>query len=175
MIVDAPPALDYSDAEAIGPLVDAVIVVASAETTSRREVAEIRSRLDLVLAPVRGAVLVHRPTLRHHLAVRLRERAEDRRAMAAAAAAAMPEEGGRSPSGWADDLVAVSNRSAEDLAEDAAALKARIEALLRRHTPTGISTRLPRQRPRHVTPASASSPSCASGRPPTIPPIGNTT
>jgi Mrp family chromosome partitioning ATPase len=147
VLVDAPPALDYSDAEAIAPLVDAVIVVASAETTTRREIAELRSRLDLVLAPVRGAVLVHKPNFRHHLSVRLQERAEDRRAMAAAAAAARPEDRVRVPSGWADDLASVgSTRSSEDLAEDAAALKARIEALLKRHTPTGLTPRLPGSR-----------------------------
>lgn len=143
VLVDAPPALDYPDAEAIGPLVDAVIVVASAERTSRRQVSELRARLDLVMAPVRGAVLVHRPSLRHHLAVMLRERAEERRG---AATSVVPAETfGLSPldRGWSDDSPAGATlRSSEDRAQDAAALRARIESLLRRHTPTGLSPRL---------------------------------
>jgi Mrp family chromosome partitioning ATPase len=140
VLVDAPPALDYSDAEAIGPLVDAVILVASAEQTSRREVADVRTRLDLVQAPVRGSVLVHRPSVRQRLSLLLRERAADRRAVATAAAA---RPSGERATGWDDEKAATSNRSSEDLATDAAALKARIEALLKRHTPTGLTPRLP--------------------------------
>jgi Mrp family chromosome partitioning ATPase len=140
VLVDAPPALDYSDAEAIGPLVDAVIVVASAEQTSRREIAEVRTRMDLVQAPVRGAVLVHRPSLRQRLSVLLRERTPDRRAVAGVGQ--QRPAGGRATSGWGDERAA-STRSSEDLATDAAALKARIESLLKRHTPTGLTPRLP--------------------------------
>ena len=143
VLVDAPPALDYPDAEAIGPLVDAVIVVASAEKTSRRQVSELRARLDLVMAPVRGAVLVHRPSLRHHLAVMLRERAEGRRGAAAGVVPAETTTVTPLDRGWADDSPAsAALRSSEDRAQDAAALRARIESLLRRHTPTGLSPRL---------------------------------
>src|SRR5205085_186857 len=75
VIVDAPPALDYPDAEAIGPLVDAVIVVATAEHTSRVHIAQLRARLELVFAPVRGAVLVTRRSWRQMLQTSLPERA----------------------------------------------------------------------------------------------------
>jgi Mrp family chromosome partitioning ATPase len=75
VLIDAPPALDYPDAEVMGPLVDAVITVAAAERTTRRSAADLRSRLGLVSAPLRGAVLVRRPTLRDRIEVLVRDRA----------------------------------------------------------------------------------------------------
>lgn len=119
VLVEAPPALDYSDAEAIAPLVDAVLVVAAAERTPRRVLAELRARLDLVQAPVRGAVLVQEPRLEDHLLAwlrRLRDRVASGRAprrQAPAGAAAVPD--------------------------DPAVLKARVDELLGRHPSSGTS------------------------------------
>jgi Mrp family chromosome partitioning ATPase len=74
VVIDAPPALDYPDAEVMAPLVDAVIAVAAAERTSRRDAADLRERLVLASAPLRGAVLLRRPTLRDRLHVLVRDR-----------------------------------------------------------------------------------------------------
>ncbi len=57
VIVDTAPLLLVSDALALAPLIDATLLVADAENTSRWAVRQAREQLDEVDAPVIGAVL----------------------------------------------------------------------------------------------------------------------
>lgn len=88
VVIHAPPALDYPDAEVMGPLVDAVIAAATAEQTPRAAVADLRDRLALVSAPLRGAVLVSRPTIFDRIEVAL---GHHRRSPGAPAATTPPD------------------------------------------------------------------------------------
>src|SRR5207245_975265 len=57
VLVDAAPILATSDAVAIAPLVDAVLLVADADRVNQRNVARARRQLELIDAPLLGSVL----------------------------------------------------------------------------------------------------------------------
>lgn len=57
IVLDSPPVLPVADPLAVAPLVDGVIVVASAGVTDRRQLAKTAGRLREVDAPVLGTVL----------------------------------------------------------------------------------------------------------------------
>jgi Mrp family chromosome partitioning ATPase len=57
VVVEAPPVLDTAECLALAPLVDGVLVVAAAGSTSRDDVALVRHQLDQVGAEVVGGVL----------------------------------------------------------------------------------------------------------------------
>jgi capsular exopolysaccharide synthesis family protein len=57
VLIDAPPVLDVADTITLAPLVDAVVLVADAERTSRGALSHARKQLDQVRAEVVGAVL----------------------------------------------------------------------------------------------------------------------
>jgi Mrp family chromosome partitioning ATPase len=160
VLVDAPPALYYPDVEVIGPIVDAVVVVAMAEETPRRHLDDLRARLALVAAPLRGAVLVQRATLLQHLKLFRDERRAARLSRAAAAREAAEELPITAPAdevAWStappEEVVAEPAAAAapanDDLTADAVALRNRIDALLRRHTSTSPSSPPPPAEPRH--------------------------
>ena len=57
VVVEAPPALEASDALALAPMVDGIVVVADAQRATREELAEVGDQLRLVGGNVVGAVL----------------------------------------------------------------------------------------------------------------------
>jgi tyrosine-protein kinase len=57
VIIEAPPALDTADCLALAPLVDGIVLVADARSTSRDEVALVREQFDQVGGQVVGSVL----------------------------------------------------------------------------------------------------------------------
>jgi len=57
VLIDSPPVLPVADALLLSPLVDGIVLVAAAGTTSRRDLRRAHDTLDLVHAPVLGTVL----------------------------------------------------------------------------------------------------------------------
>ena len=57
VVVEAPPALEASEALTLAPMVDGIVVVADAQHATRQELAELRHQLRLVGGNVVGAVL----------------------------------------------------------------------------------------------------------------------
>jgi Mrp family chromosome partitioning ATPase len=57
VLVDTPPLLDVADAAVVASTVDAVLLVASADTTTRADVVQARKLLDQVDANLIGTVL----------------------------------------------------------------------------------------------------------------------
>jgi Mrp family chromosome partitioning ATPase len=153
VLVDAPRALDYPDAEVIGQAVDAVLVVAAAERTTRGQTADLRGRLALVSAHVRGAVLVRHLSLRQRLNIVRQERAAVAARRPEAAPTVPPLQAKPEPEPQpeqetepevevevaVEESAAPWERQPDDLKADAAALRERIDALLRRHTSVPIN------------------------------------
>ncbi|MGH9003850.1 MAG: hypothetical protein ACRDYV_12045, partial [Acidimicrobiia bacterium] len=63
VVVEAPPVLDTAECLALAPLVDAVVVVAAAGSSTRDDIALARQQLDEVGAQVVGGVLANARTL----------------------------------------------------------------------------------------------------------------
>jgi tyrosine-protein kinase len=62
VLIDSPPVLPVADALLLSPLVDGIVLVATAGTTSRKDLRRAHETLDLVHAPVLGTVLNRVPT-----------------------------------------------------------------------------------------------------------------